>query len=214
MRFLVPLLVLLVFERAVPAALPPAAALAGGAGAHGAALASALEAAPYAASDSPATVVASPRRPGPEVLALHSSLDRALAVPGWRGDHWSVLAVSLDRGDTLYAREPGLALTPASNMKLFTSAAALHYLGAEFRYATYLLAGGRIADGVLDGDLVLYGTGDPTLSNRFLPGPGNVFEPATAHYGLRGGWRRVPRRVTVGALATAGGLALWRLRRR
>jgi len=100
------------------------------------------------------------------VAALGSDLDRAMSVPGWRTDEWSVLVVSLDRGDTLFAREPDAALAPASNMKLFTSAAALYYLGPDYRFNTFLVTNGTIRDGVLDGDLIVYGTGDPTLSTR------------------------------------------------
>jgi D-alanyl-D-alanine carboxypeptidase/D-alanyl-D-alanine-endopeptidase (penicillin-binding protein 4) len=105
--------------------------------------------------------------PAPAVASLRADLDRLVQAPGWPGDRWGVLVVSLDRGDTLYAREPDVGLVPASNLKLFTSAAALYYLGPEFRYTTYLLAAGRVEDGVLRGDLVLYGTGDPTISERF-----------------------------------------------
>jgi D-alanyl-D-alanine carboxypeptidase len=52
-------------------------------------------------------------------------------------------------------------------MKLFTTAAALYYLGSDYRYNTFLMATGPIRDGVLEGDLVVYGTGDPTFSGRF-----------------------------------------------
>lgn len=77
------------------------------------------------------------------------------------------MVVSLDRGDTLYAYNAHDRLAPASNMKLFTTAAGLYYLGADYRYNTFLMATGPITDGVLDGDLVVYGTGDPTFSARF-----------------------------------------------
>lgn len=102
----------------------------------------------------------------PAVATLRTELTRTMTVPGWRGESWGVLVVSLDHGDTLFARNPDAALAPASNMKLFTSAAALYYLGPDFRYSTFLLADGEIRDGVLDGELIVYGTGDPTLESR------------------------------------------------
>lgn len=96
-----------------------------------------------------------------------------------------VLVVSLDRGDTLFAHNPDLALAPASNLKLYTSLAALFYLGPTFRYNTYLLATGPVVDGVLQGDVVLYGTGDPTLSDRFGADVMDAFADTLAALGIR-----------------------------
>jgi serine-type D-Ala-D-Ala carboxypeptidase/endopeptidase (penicillin-binding protein 4) len=110
------------------------------------------------------------------LAGLRAELDREIAAPGWRNDRWSVLVVSLDRGDTLYARDAAQALVPASNMKLFTTAAALYYLGPHFRYSTYVMTGGRIEQGVLRGDLILYGTGDPTIGDRLMEDRMSVWE--------------------------------------
>lgn len=107
---------------------------------------------------------------------LTRSLSDAIRAAGWRGDQWGVLVVSLDAGDTLFAHQPEEVLTPASNLKLFTSAAALHYLGPDFRYTTYLVATGPIQNGVLKGDLVVYGTGDPTFSTRFYDSRLGIWE--------------------------------------
>lgn len=109
-------------------------------------------------------------------LELDRDLTRILAAPGWDTDAYGVLVVSLDRGDTLFSLHADRPLTPASNTKLFSTAAALHYLGPDFRYATYLLADGPIRDGVLEGDLILYGTGDPSISGRMLPGTVSALE--------------------------------------
>ena len=116
----------------------------------------------------PQTVAAAPAASvAPAVASLRSEIDGLIREPGWRDAVWSVMAVSLERGDTLYAHNAGMGLAPASNMKLFTTAAALYYLGPEFRYGTFLMSGGDVANGVLNGDLILYGTGDPTIANRF-----------------------------------------------
>jgi D-alanyl-D-alanine carboxypeptidase/D-alanyl-D-alanine-endopeptidase (penicillin-binding protein 4) len=98
---------------------------------------------------------------------LQADIDAFVHRPGWTADRWSVLAISLDRGDTIYALNAHERLVPASTMKLFTTAAALHYLGADYRYNTFLMATGPIEDGVLEGDVVIYGTGDPSFSARF-----------------------------------------------
>lgn len=105
--------------------------------------------------------------PSAAATRLQNDLARLIESPGWSGDRWSVLVVSLDRGDTLFSHRADDALAPASNLKLFTTAAALYYLGPQFRYSTFLLTDGRIEDGVLNGDVVIYGTGDPTFSTRF-----------------------------------------------
>lgn len=99
--------------------------------------------------------------------SLRADLERLIRSTGWRGDQWGVMVVSLDRGDTLFSHGGDVALVPASNVKLFTSAAALSYLGPHFRFNTFLLADGELRDGVLYGDLVVYGTGDPTIADRF-----------------------------------------------
>jgi D-alanyl-D-alanine carboxypeptidase/D-alanyl-D-alanine-endopeptidase (penicillin-binding protein 4) len=76
----------------------------------------------------------------------------------------ALLVVSLDRGDTLFAREDDRLYTPASNRKLFTAASALHWLGPKHRFITTLLSAGRISADTLHGDLVLVGSGDPDLA--------------------------------------------------
>lgn len=110
------------------------------------------------------------------VVGLGEDLRSVLSSYRWRTAHWSVLVVSLDQGDTLFALDPDSSLAPASNMKLLTSAAALKELGPAFRYRTYLVTPGEVADGVLQGDLVLYGTGDPGISDRFYHSKTTVFE--------------------------------------
>jgi D-alanyl-D-alanine carboxypeptidase/D-alanyl-D-alanine-endopeptidase (penicillin-binding protein 4) len=109
-----------------------------------------LIAAPAAAQERPRGVLA------PRIAPL-------LQTRRYRYATWGALVVSLTRGDTLFAWRPDRLMVPASNAKLFTTAAALHYLGTGFRFVTALFAGGRVNDGVLYGDLVLYGTGDPTF---------------------------------------------------
>jgi D-alanyl-D-alanine carboxypeptidase/D-alanyl-D-alanine-endopeptidase (penicillin-binding protein 4) len=105
--------------------------------------------------------------PSATTTRLQSDLERLIQSPGWGGDRWSVIVVSLDKGDTLFNHDADASLAPASGLKLFTTAAALYYLGPQFRYNTFLLSDGKIENGVLNGDLVVYGTGDPSFSSRF-----------------------------------------------
>lgn len=122
------------------------------------------------------SILAPPSHAGAQDLdELRSALTSMIGT-GWRGARWGIAAVSLDTGDTLFAVEPAVPMAPASNVKLLTSAAALEILGPEYRFRTYLLTDGEIVDGVLHGDLVLYGTGDPGISDRYFRRKDEVFQ--------------------------------------
>ena len=78
--------------------------------------------------------------------------------------------VSLATGETLYSQNSDKLFTPASNTKLFTTAAALALVGPDYKFRTTLETTGTLDRyGRLNGDLVLAGHGDPNLSGRELP---------------------------------------------
>lgn len=192
------------------------------------------------ASETGTAVAAAPSSPAAvdaNTLALQSGLAEILRRPRWTGDRWSVMVVSLDRGDTLFAHAASDALVPASNMKLFTTAAALYYLGPDFRFNTFLMATGPIRDGVLDGDLVIYGTGDPTFSDRFgdrlavwqsfadtlvargvrevrgdIVGDGSYFEGPGAAEGWQESYMNAAYAASAGALSFAENVAMLQIR--
>jgi len=126
--------------------------------------------------DSTVVVSAAPAPPTPNIMDLRRDLSELLNTGSLRRAKWSVLVVSLDRGDTLFSRDPHRPLAPASNMKIVTAAAALHVLGPKFQYQTFVFADGPIVDGHLRGDLILYGTGDPGISDRFFRNRSGAFE--------------------------------------
>ena len=83
-----------------------------------------------------------------------------------RGGRWGIMIVSLSRGDTLYESDAGTSLLPASTQKLFTAALALDQLGPEHQFHTTVLRSGEVdSEGVLRGDLVLQGGGDPAFTS-------------------------------------------------
>src|SRR5216684_1868122 len=83
---------------------------------------------------------------------------------------WGLLIEDAESGETLYEQNADKYFVPASNMKLFTTALALAKLGPDYRFHTTLETPGTISsEGVLRGDLVLVGQGDPNLSNRKFP---------------------------------------------
>jgi len=102
---------------------------------------------------------------------LQHHLSNHIAQPKFSAAAWGVKIASLDTGDVLFEHDAGKLLKPASNAKLYTSALALDRLGLDFRIKTSLLAKSRpTRSGVLQGDLVVYGRGDPSFAARFHRG--------------------------------------------
>ena len=78
---------------------------------------------------------------------------------------WGVLVRSVGRDETLYAMNAGKLMMPASTMKVVTLAAAAEKLGWDFTYETRLFASGPIDGGSLHGDLLVVGSGDPSIDD-------------------------------------------------
>jgi D-alanyl-D-alanine carboxypeptidase/D-alanyl-D-alanine-endopeptidase (penicillin-binding protein 4) len=94
---------------------------------------------------------------------LPAAFTDALKQAGIPLDHVAVVVQPLDEKAPLLSHNAEAALNPASVMKLVTSFAALHQLGPGYAWKTELWANGTIDGGVLNGDLVVKGYGDPTL---------------------------------------------------
>jgi D-alanyl-D-alanine carboxypeptidase/D-alanyl-D-alanine-endopeptidase (penicillin-binding protein 4) len=101
----------------------------------------------------------------PAVRTLVSDIDAILADPVLAHGYWGIVVKSLKSGEPLYERDPGKLLMPASNMKIVTLAAAAEKLGWDYTYETTLRAAGRIDGGRLDGDLIVVGSGDPSVTD-------------------------------------------------
>ena len=95
--------------------------------------------------------------------ALTATLDSTLDQDAFGGAHWGVAVMNVETGTLLYQRNLDKRYVPASNVKLYTTAAALEQLGPNYRYQTPLFAHGTVANDTLRGDLIVRGTGDPTL---------------------------------------------------
>lgn len=83
----------------------------------------------------------------------------------------SIQVVELESGRVIAERSPHQTLAPASNMKLFTTAAAIDTLKPSFEVMTGVYARGDVdASGTLNGDVKIVGRGDPTIGGRFHDG--------------------------------------------
>jgi D-alanyl-D-alanine carboxypeptidase/D-alanyl-D-alanine-endopeptidase (penicillin-binding protein 4) len=110
-----------------------------------------------------------PPAPGAAPLtreALRSTLDSVVRAPEFRNATWGILVVDPALAETLYSYNAGKLLMPASNMKIATGSTALALLGPDYQYRTVVAAHGRPRDGTLDGDLLVVGRGDPTVSDH------------------------------------------------
>jgi len=102
--------------------------------------------------------------------SLASRISAILSQPDLARGFWGVEVVSLSSGKVLYAQNADKLFTPASNTKLFTTAAALALIGPDYNFRTTVETNGTLdKHGRLTGDLVLVGRGDPNLSGRHLP---------------------------------------------
>jgi D-alanyl-D-alanine carboxypeptidase/D-alanyl-D-alanine-endopeptidase (penicillin-binding protein 4) len=129
------------------------------------------------------TTVAS--RPG---AAIQSTVQFAPSdtLPSWLATvangvlsraHWGVAVYDTEAEEWIALHNADRFFVPASNLKLVVSAVALERLGPEFTYRTTVYATQPVdPDGTLNGDLVLYGRGDPNLSGRYAPSMTSIFE--------------------------------------
>src|SRR3984885_3046905 len=100
---------------------------------------------------------------------LAQTIAGLLEEPPVARDHWGIAVIGMD-GAPIFSLNEGQLFQPASNAKLFTTAAAMALLGEKATYQTKILARGVFADGgKLTGHLVLVGNGEANLSGRVLP---------------------------------------------
>ena len=97
---------------------------------------------------------------------LTQDIVSATASPGVRRAAWGIVVHSLDRDERIFELNPGTLLVPASVAKLVSLAGAADAVGWNFRFETTVRAAGPIVDSTLDGDLIIVGSGDPTIGGR------------------------------------------------
>jgi serine-type D-Ala-D-Ala carboxypeptidase/endopeptidase (penicillin-binding protein 4) len=110
-------------------------------------------------------------RPAPRTAAeLKSRIEEIARQPALEPGFFAVKIVSLDTGLLIYEQSANKFVRPASNMKLYTVAAAFDRLTPDYHFMTSVYAKEKPDDGKIKGDLIVYGRGDPSLAARFNNG--------------------------------------------
>lgn len=106
--------------------------------------------------------------------AFADNADDFLKGKGITGDRSAMLVVSLDGGEELLSVNSRLPLIPASIMKCVTTQSLLNVVNPEYRFSTRVFITGKVKDGVLNGNLLVEGSGDPSLNSRHVADIGDI----------------------------------------
>src|SRR6201996_190957 len=97
---------------------------------------------------------------------LQSAFSRLQADSQCRYASVSLTVLDAKTGEKVFTANPNMGLATASTLKTITSITAFNFLGKDFQYQTQFGYNGTIAaDGTLNGDLIIKGSGDPTLGS-------------------------------------------------
>jgi D-alanyl-D-alanine carboxypeptidase/D-alanyl-D-alanine-endopeptidase (penicillin-binding protein 4) len=125
--------------------------------------------APSPTSEASRSIKPSPN--APRTLAeLQSRIEQIAHQPALEPGFFAVKILSLDTGDVVYEQNAHKFVRPASNMKLYTVAAAFDRLTPDYHFTTSVYAKEKPDDGKIKGDLTVYGRGDPSIAARFNGG--------------------------------------------
>jgi serine-type D-Ala-D-Ala carboxypeptidase/endopeptidase (penicillin-binding protein 4) len=150
-----------------------------------------------ACAPQPATRIIPARTP---LESLRWSIDSLVNDPKFARGNLGFLIIDPQSGDTLYSHNAGKLFMPASNQKILTSTVALAQLGPDYRFATTFVTRGKITNGVLSGDLIVIGRGDPTVSDR-IKGNAVAFMQSVADSLVAHGIHRIEGSVRAGGNA-------------
>jgi serine-type D-Ala-D-Ala carboxypeptidase/endopeptidase (penicillin-binding protein 4) len=113
---------------------------------------------------------------------LAAQIDAHISQPRFDGALWGVKIVSLDSGKTIFESHADRLMSPASNSKLYPAALALDHFGPDYKIITPILATAKPdADGMIHGDLIISGRGDPSWNAKHAgTNFWNIFSPFVA----------------------------------
>jgi len=96
---------------------------------------------------------------------IEENIAKIKSSPSLKGASYSWVFTDITSQKTLWEHQSDLLLCPASTLKLVTTAMALNTLGSSFRFQTNVFRTGEIENGILKGNLVIVGSGDPSLGS-------------------------------------------------
>ncbi|NOT28616.1 MAG: D-alanyl-D-alanine carboxypeptidase/D-alanyl-D-alanine-endopeptidase [Acidobacteria bacterium] len=111
-------------------------------------------------------VASAPTPPLDPVQQLSRDITEATLGPGVQRAAWGIVVHSLDRDERVFELNPHTLLVPASTAKLISLASAVDAVGWDYHFETTVRATAPIVDGVLRGDLIVVGSGDPSIGGR------------------------------------------------
>ena len=101
------------------------------------------------------------------IREFRSQIDELIDAPQFQAGFFGIYIEEPATRKVLYACNPHRLFMPASNMKLFTTTTAMALLDSNFNFKTSLYIDGQITNDTLFGNLLIRGSGDPTISGRF-----------------------------------------------
>jgi D-alanyl-D-alanine carboxypeptidase len=101
-----------------------------------------------------------------EGKALPADVQAVLDKPLYKSGIWGLQVVDVDTGEVIYDLDSERMLLTGSVRKLFSIGLALDKLGIDHRFTTPVYRRGDVANGVLDGDLILVASGDLAMGGR------------------------------------------------
>jgi serine-type D-Ala-D-Ala carboxypeptidase/endopeptidase (penicillin-binding protein 4) len=122
-------------------------------------------------------ILSSALQASPDIESLRADLTRTISDEAFQSANIGIAIQSAKTAFPLFLYNEKKRFVAASNMKLYTTAAALLSLSPDFSYETRITTNGTITQGVLKGDLIIVASGDPTISGHFNNNnPTQVFE--------------------------------------
>src|SRR6266404_5158673 len=123
-----------------------------------------------AVTPAPARPIAPAANPPRTLAELQSRIAEIVRQPALEPGIFAVKIVSLDTGNVIFEQYANKFVRPASNMKLYTVAAALDRLTPDYHFITSVYAKEKADKATIKGDLIIYGRGDPSIAARFNNG--------------------------------------------